>query len=215
MADRMKKLAISQRVDVHETYGERRDCLDQRWYEFANQLDCLPVPLPNIQPDGVTTLMASIQPDAIVLSGGNTLVAQDATAGDVVPERDAFETALLQWALASNTPVLGVCRGMQFINHFFGGTTDKVVNHVAQRHQVSFCGELAGVKSVDVNSFHNYGITPEQLGDELDVSATTADGTVEALSHQSSAVAAIMWHPERESPFTDSDIAVVRRFLGL
>ena len=211
----MKKLAISQRVQEHDAYAERRDCLDQRWYGFADRLDCAPIPLPNIPVEKVASYLALIEPDAIVLSGGNTLTVQGKPAKDAAPERDAFETALLDWGLAADKPILGVCRGMQFINHYFNGATCEVSQHVGIRHRVSFCGELSGNAPMDVNSFHEWGLRPEQLGEQLAALALADDGTVEALSHETRKVAGMMWHPEREAPFSAFDLSLTRRFLEL
>jgi gamma-glutamyl-gamma-aminobutyrate hydrolase PuuD len=211
----MKKLVISQRVDEHKVYSERRDGLDQRWFEFADRLGCAPMPLPNIQADRVDAYLDTIEPDVIILSGGNTLLAQAEDAEDTAPERDQFEAALLVWGLANKKPVLGVCRGMQFINHFFGGSTCELSGHVACRHRVSFAGDFSDTAPMDVNSFHNWGIPPDQLGEALFPMAITADGTVEALSHVTQKVAGIMWHPERENPFDEADLTLVRRLLEL
>lgn len=211
----MKKLVISQRVDVNEAYAERRDCLDQRWYGLADRLDCAPIPLPNIRAAKVDGYLSLIEPDAIILSGGNTLVVQEKTATDAAPERDSFESALLDWALTRKTPVMGICRGMLFINHYFGGLTREVREHVGRRHGVTFCGDDTDVASIDVNSFHNWGLRPDDLGKQLSALAIADDGTVEALSHGTHNVAAIMWHPERESPFSEFDLSLIRRLLKL
>lgn len=211
----MKKLAISQRVQEHHVYAERRDCLDQRWYKFADRLDCAPIPLPNIPVEKVASYLALIEPDAIILSGGNTLLVQGKAADDAAPERDAFERALLEWGLANDRPVFGICRGMQLINHYFGGTNCEVSEHVGRRHRVSFCGDLSDTAPVDVNSFHEWGLRPERLGKELGALAVAEDGTVEALSHAKWKVAGVMWHPEREEPFSKFDLSLTRRFLEL
>lgn len=200
----MKKLAISQRVDEHEDYAERRDGLDQRWYELADELGCAPLPLPNIDPGKVAAHLQLIAPDAIVLSGGNA-----------VPERDAFESALLDWALARKVPVLGICHGMQFVNEYFGGSCSEVSAHVAQRHQVTFVGELADVGSLEVNSYHNFGIAAADVAACFAAAAIADDGTVEAIAHTEEAVAALMWHPERESPFSEVDLQLFRKYLAL
>ncbi len=211
----MKKLAISQRVHEHDAYTERRDCLDQRWYKFADRLGCAPVPLPNIPAHDAASYLSLIEPDAIILSGGNTLVALENAAHDAAPERDAFEAALLEWGLANDRPILGVCRGMQFINHYFGGTNCEVSEHVGRRHRISFCGDLSGTAAMDVNSFHEWGLKPEGLGNQLDALALAEDGTVEALSHATRKVSGVMWHPEREEPLSKLDLSLTRRFLDL
>lgn len=211
----MKKLAISQRVEEHQDYAERRDCLDQRWSDFADALNCAPIPLPNIRVDKVDAYLNLISPDAIILSGGNSMLSQNETAQDAAPERDAFESALLAWGLANNKPILGICRGMQFINHYFGGSTVELGEHVARRHRINFCGDLSDTAAMDVNSFHNFGLRPEHLGNQLNALAMAEDGTVEALSHAAQKIAAVMWHPERESPFSEFDVSLTRRLLGL
>ncbi len=79
------------------------------------------------------------------MSGGNTLTAfadeNDAPA-TLSPARDVFELEVLKRAIGNNVPVLGVCRGLQLINHYYGGRLVKVKGHAGQgRHFL-----LAGAK---------------------------------------------------------------------
>ena len=65
--------------------------------------------------------------DALLLPGGGDLepwrYGQENTASrGLEPERDEAELRLLQEFTALGKPVLGVCRGLQTINVFFGGT---------------------------------------------------------------------------------------------
>ena len=66
--------------------------------------------------------------DGLVLTGGADIdpafYGQEAHAEtvDTVPERDAFEIALVRAAIERDLPVLGICRGMQLINVARGGT---------------------------------------------------------------------------------------------
>ncbi|PKL76273.1 MAG: gamma-glutamyl-gamma-aminobutyrate hydrolase, partial [Candidatus Melainabacteria bacterium HGW-Melainabacteria-1] len=108
-------IAITQRVAEVAAYSERRDALDQRWYSLLAQAGLLPMLLPN-QPDMALELVSRLQPAGLLLSGGNTL----SVYGGDAPERDATERALLSgWALPEQKPVLGVCRGMQLLQHYF------------------------------------------------------------------------------------------------
>src|SRR5262252_307646 len=54
-------------------------------------------------------------------------------------------------------PVLGVCRGMQLIQHRFGIRLERVAGHIAQRQMISIDG-----KRVEVNSYHNFGARETQ-----------------------------------------------------
>ena len=64
--------------------------------------------------------------DCLLLPGGGDLepwrYRQANTASrNLEPDRDALEWSLLAHFLSRKKPILGVCRGMQVINVFFGG----------------------------------------------------------------------------------------------
>ena len=66
--------------------------------------------------------------DGLIISGGNdvspSLYGERVTCcGSLDPERDRYEMELLKKALEMDLPVLGVCRGIQIMNVFFGGTS--------------------------------------------------------------------------------------------
>jgi len=211
----MKKLGITQRVEVRRQVNERRDCLDQKWYELAKSWGFSPIPLPNLRvgEGAVHRYLESLSLDAIILSGGNSLEALAPMAHDRAPERDAFEIAVINFCISRERPLLGVCRGMQIINHHFGGQLTPVTEHVGTRHQLLVDPEHASVITRDVNSFHNWGIAPNQLGDTLQSIATDEQGYIEAFRHQRHRIAGIMWHPERETPFRPKDAALIDRLL--
>ena len=66
--------------------------------------------------------------DGFLFTGGQDVTpsvygaAQTALCGETSPERDAMETELLALARAKDKPVLGICRGIQFLNAALGGT---------------------------------------------------------------------------------------------
>ena len=115
----MLKVGLTQRVEVIQDTNERRDCLDQAWTRLLVDNGYLPIPLPNRVED-VDTLIAELEIDGIILTGGNDL-SHLTGATNTAPERDAFERRLLERCADLDIPVLGVCRGMQMMVAHFGG----------------------------------------------------------------------------------------------
>lgn len=208
------RLGITQRVDVVAAYGERRDCLDQQWQVLFDQLGHQLIPVPNRlkAPEAWAEKLAL---EGLVLTGGNDL-ADLPGAAKPAPERDYTETQLLVWAERTGYPVLGVCRGLQLINIWQGGTLTRVDGHVACRHALTACGdELPGLEGrSEVNSFHAWGVPGDGLGQDLLALARVQDGFVEALRHRIRPWLGIMWHPERESPFSPQDLELLAGLFG-
>lgn len=127
-------------------------------------------------------------------------------------ERDKLETLLLSKALQSNKAVLGICRGLQFINVFLGGTLwqnlpsqhpSEIVHkqskpYDAPTHKVVLNGELRtllGKDTLDVNTLHHQAI--KELGNGLTPMAIAPDGIIEAARLESKLfVWGVQWHPE-------------------
>lgn len=197
----MKIIAISQRMDEVKEYGEMRDALDEKWSELFASLDAALVPVPNF-PQALPAILGRLKPDGVVLSGGNTPVKYGGTAG----KRDQTDEALIDYAIRQGISLLGVCRGMQSVALYFGSTLKAVEGHVATRHQVY--GDI----SREVNSYHGFAI--DTLGDGLAAVAIGQDGVVEAIAHKAYPIYGIMWHPERENPFSHNDIELLEKIYG-
>lgn len=126
------------------------------------------------------------------------------------PPRDVFEAALIRGALERGMPVLGVCRGMQVMNHHLGGTLARVHGHVAKRHALRVAAGaplLAG--HAEVNSYHGWGIEAAGVAADLVALAWSEDGSVEACRHRRLPWIGIMWHPEREAPASEADARLI------
>lgn len=206
----MTRLGLTQRVEVDEAHGERRDCLDQAWTRLLEGWGYTPVPLATTV-ESPRSYLDQFDLDGLVLTSGNDLAHLDDAAYSV-PERDEFETAALEWALGRKVPVLGVCRGLELLNHYFGGSLAPVEDHVDTTHAVSFdldermeFGQMKWPDQIQVNSYHDYGIPEDAVGDEVVPVGTASDKTVECLFHPEHPMVGIMWHPERETPSTDVD----------
>lgn len=198
----MKRVAISQRRDTDPNYNEVRDCLDIRFAKLLWEWGFLPLPLAS----GISnpnTYLHAMSPDAIVLTGGNDIGR--------APERDALETAALDYALCYQLPVLGICRGLQMLNHYQGGQLRSISGHVATQHTIS--GPLTQHSPRTVNSYHKHAVYPDTLGNNLRALAWVEDGSIEALCHTTLPWLAIMWHPERDSPLNTADKAFITKLL--
>lgn len=195
----MPKIAISQRVDIHPSLNERRDALDQRWLRFLEKLSCEPLIIPN-NPPLTASILASHKIDGIILTGGNDL---SALGGDT-PERDQTEEMLLEYASLNDIPLVGVCRGLQFLLWKAGARLSRIEHHVGVTHPIS-----GRINRDNVNSYHNWGYAgPMPVG--YDLLAVSPDGQTEAIKSQNGKIFGIMWHPERVSPFSLEDISLFK-----
>lgn len=134
--------------------------------------------------------------------------------GELCPGRDRMEKPLLLGALERNRSVLGICRGMQFLNAALGGTLYQDLpaqrpspcnhhmdapydrpEHPAALVEGSPLRELLGGTEIGVNSCHHQGV--RDLAPGLSVMAAAPDGLAEALWMPGKRfVWAVQWHPE-------------------
>lgn len=199
----MKMVLFTQRVEIIESYKERRDCADQRIAEFISCCGYLPMPIPNNE-KYIIEFIQAVKPCGIVLTGGNSLVKY----GGEAPERDRVDRRLIEIAIKQNIPLYGFCRGMQSILDYFGNKLVKVENHVAQYHTIQ--GTAGECK---VNSYHNQGCI-ELISTELETEYCSDDGVIEMIRHKTRPIMGTMWHPEREADFLEADILRVRQLIG-
>ena len=130
-------------------------------------------------------------------------------------DQDRSDLELLSLAIEENKPVLGICRGMQLINIYYGGSLyedlpSQFGGNISHRgeektftyHNVSFNEnsrfyyKLDGVVVREVNSYHHEGIRDLAYG--LLPTAFSDDGLVEAIEnpYYDSFMIGVQWHPE-------------------
>lgn len=195
-------VAVTQNVMIVPEKNERRDALDQRWIRFLGACGLTLLPIPN-KPEAAAVLVRSAELSGILFTGGNDL----SSLGGDAPERDQTERMLLEYALSRPLPLLGVCRGMQVIQEFFGIPLKRVEGHVCQKQVIR-----VNTEETEVNSYHRWGTT--ETHSPLTVWAVApADGVVKAIRHETKRLQGIMWHPERRDPFSRADIALVTGFF--
>lgn len=196
---RRKRILISQRLDDFDETGESRDNLDMRLGNLIWNLGFTPIPVCSQIKDAHSYII-ELQPDGFILSGGNDI-------GSKV-ERDYIENCILNYSIDNRIPLMGICRGMQMINNYLGGTLVNVKNHVNCKHQIT--GKLISEYNREVNSYHRYAINDKILGDELEILARSDDEVVEAIIHKKYHWLGIMWHPEREEYVSKEDSQLIR-----
>lgn len=206
------RIAITQRVERVPAYNEQRDCLDQRWSTLMEALGIDLIPVPNgMSSPGDWLERQNVA--GLILSGGNDL-SHLPGAVNASSERDVTEVTLLIKARTMNLPVLAVCRGMQMLNHFLGGSLTPLSGHINCTHAIYVSAQaplMAGYRQV--NSFHGWGIQPGDLADNLLAQAWAEDGSIEAFIHKRLPWAAIMWHPERDSVNATLDAKLIRQLF--
>lgn len=198
----MKNIIISQRIDYLSDRDELRESIDVRLILFLKKLGYTPYVISNFLQEDIEPWLNQLNPIGIILSGGNNI--------NDYADRDRTEKHLLEYAIRYRLPVIGICRGLQYMNHYLGGTLKRVINHIGNKHALS--GLWPMMKSIDmVNSYHEFAI--DQLGDGLEVLASY-ESIIEAVEHKKYQWLGIMWHPERESVFTDYDQEIFKEYLG-
>ena len=187
-------------------HAERRDALAQDWPVFMRAAlpGCPWLPIPNVG-ENASCFFKDWGLTGLILTGGEDVGS--------VPERDAAEWSLVRTALREGLPVLGVCRGMQVLQCFFGGKLSPCPpgSHVNVRHGLRPSGgspDPRGFAS-SVNSYHHHGIREADLARDLTPLAISPDGFVEALAGPG--LLAVQWHPEREPHPAPQDIDLLRR----
>ncbi|WP_033323423.1 gamma-glutamyl-gamma-aminobutyrate hydrolase family protein [Streptomyces yerevanensis] len=194
-----------------------------RWGVWELEAALLPVGYPRLVRDagGLAAMLPPDDPahaaaavarlDGLVIAGGPDVdparygAVREPRTGPEARERDSWELALIDAALASGTPLLGICRGMQLLNVALGGTLVQHIEGHAEvvgvfgRHTVKpVPGSLyAGLvpEETSVPTYHHQSV--DHLGSGLTASAHAPDGTVEALELSGPGwVLGVQWHPE-------------------
>jgi putative glutamine amidotransferase len=161
--------------------------------------------------------------DGLLLTGGQDVHPRFYNKPEYIPlsrdadeRRDEFELSVLEYSQQHQLPVLGICRGLQITNVFYGGTlvpdivsvgngdhtkydeTSDRYHEIRVKEHSTLAG-IVGKKNGEVNSAHHQ--SADKIGHGLVGNATSNDGIVEGLERIHEAGKAflllVQWHPER------------------
>lgn len=172
-----------------------------------------------------------------LLTGGHD-VSPELYGEKAVPEcgapceiRDSMEAFLLNTAIEQDKPLLGICRGIQFVNAVLGGTLYQdiptqydtytihcqkppydVPAHCVTVVEDSPLFDVIHRSEISVNSYHHQAV--KTLSDKLRPMAYSEDGLVEAVCiPDKKFIWAVQWHPELNFKVEKSSSDIFKRFV--
>jgi len=201
------------------TYGAKENheySLPSQYIECVRRAGGIPVLLPPGE-NQIKELCKSL--DGIILSGGGDIHVdhyKGKTHSQVYmvdEQRDETELAVMKIILEENIPALCICRGLQILNIFFGGTLhehlpeffgEKLLHRLppreTTRHNVeisqgSKLHSIVECRQMEIVSWHHQAV--DKIPDELTITARSKDGVVEGLELDNHRfLVAVQWHPE-------------------
>lgn len=230
---KMSKKIIAVSGGMGETNGFMRSGVSPAYFDSIILAGGAPLMIP-MSEDEESIRSVLMHCDGLILSGGvdidPVLYGQSISTkcGEVDEYRDQFEFKLLDEALKLNLPILGICRGNQMLNVYFGGTLYQdvslkgdVIQHMQKGNRGkgsqmiyvekgTFLYNILGDEAY-VNSYHHQSI--DVLAKDFRVAARTSDGIVEAIEHLSKPIYGVQFHPEMMSANDEKMLEIFKEFI--
>lgn len=181
--------------------------------------------------------------DGLLISGGPDVEPArfgkrwDTARCEIDYRRDTLEFALIDSARKLKMPILGICRGEQLLNVYYGGTLivdipedyKTTIHHKCKKsdtcfHEVDIAEgtllyKIAGAKSGEINTNHHQAV--EKLAKGFIAGAHSPDGIIEAIEWANGGapppgepfILAVQWHPERMKPESPFSLNLAKYFL--
>lgn len=199
--------------------GEKKQCLNRSYSDAVLQAGGIPLLIPYIV-DDQTIRQLSLKLDGLILTGGGdidpTLFDEEPNQnlGEIVPDRDDMEIALIEQFMVQDKPIFGICRGCQILNIALGGDMYQDIysqkqtmlqhsqraprghaSHTITIVENTLLHSIYGKGMAKVNSFHHQAV--RNVKPNFQISAVAKDGIIEAFeSSQHDFVVGVQWHPE-------------------
>ena len=174
----------------------------------------IPVVVPRFLTDAeMEALLAKL--DLLVMTGGEDFAPArygekpSPQLGEVNLDRDTFDYRLMDAATRRRLPIVGICRGCQLINIYFGGTLVQDIpsewqavqplQHRGTLHPLELTpdsrfAQLIGATHAEVNSAHHQAVKAVAKG--FAVTGKAPDGIVEVIEGRDYPALGLQFHPE-------------------
>ncbi len=145
----------------------------------------------------------AMQPEQIVVS-----------PGPCTPNEAGLSCKIIE-TFGPRIPLLGVCLGHQAIGQVFGGRVIRAPEPMHGKTSLMYHQEQGVFQGLptpfEANRYHSLIVERSTLPDELEITASTADGLIMGLRHRRYPVEGVQFHPE--SIMTPKGKHLLRNFL--
>jgi len=205
---------ISQRIIV-DSCNQKVDSLEKAYVEYFDSFGIDTFPVTNFIKHP-RSYFKKVRYQGLILSGG----------GIIAPNRERYKTEseLIKVALLHKLPILGICHGMQMLNHYFGGKITKNIHDNAAvlrspkvGHSVSIEKPIFGLRGVyKVNHYHLDGVRRNQVTKNFDIFAVDKDlDIIEGIVHKSLPIVGLQWHPERKGSEKKLNETIIKNIFSI
>jgi putative glutamine amidotransferase len=177
--------------------------LNKKYIDVFNSRKALAIILPVGSPNLEAILKMC---DGLVITGGGDINPEyyhetnaEGLSKDIEPLLDELDRQVVEHALKYQKPLLGICRGVQAINAFAGGSLyQDIPGHGGKTHEVRMTESRLFrhilPDTFTVNSFHHQALKVVAPGFRVNF---MADGLIEGIEHETYPIFGVQWHPER------------------
>ena len=193
----------------------------------VEQAGGVPVPVPPLRSAALHELLGHL--NGLIFPGG--LDVEPAVYGEardprteINPGLDALELEVAHFAIDSEVPTLGICRGQQLLNVALGGSlvqhiddhrqqgSRSALTHALRVEPGSRLADVLGATELNVNTLHHQAV--DRLGRGLRAVAWAPDGTVEGLESETHPwLVSVQFHPEELVHFHTPSVRLLSAFV--
>ena len=190
----MHNILITQKA-LKDKHNQLVWSLENNWYKYFKNKNINLISI-NSNYQNFKNII-KIKPKGIIFSGGNDLYFLKKKKVNLI--RDNLEKKILKTAIKNRIPILGVCRGFQFIANYFRCKIIKQKGHVRTTHSLKTNEKIYGLKlkKINVNSYHDYIV--KKLPKTFDFIVKDKDNSIEIAYSKKFKILNFMFHPERKN----------------